>query len=384
MSNRSRFLISLITLTATLGFGPAASHGKPRAADTENLALKAANALYDGIRVETLPNGLHIYMKPVPGSGIVTTMVAYKVGSADEELDSTGLSHYLEHLMFKGTDKLKPGQIDNITLRNGGANNAYTDTDYTIFHFDFAADRWEAALDIEADRMNNLRIDEKHEFQKEKGAVCNELKRDEDQPWDLEGKAILPLLFGKKAPYGHPVIGEEQHVRAATDKIIKGHYDRWYHPNNASLVIVGDFDPDKALAKIKTLFGPLPKVELPARKKAPEVIRTKPARLEMASKFEVPRMLMGFNTVAMSHPDYPALSVLEGILSSGKTSRLYKKLIEGDEVANEANASNSGGRFPGWFAVQVELLPDKDRDKVEKTVLAEFSAWPTRGRALPS
>ena len=214
----------------------------------------------------TLDNGLHVYLKPVPGSPAVTTMVAYKVGSSDENLDSTGLSHYLEHLMFKGTDKIKPGDIDRLTFRNGGANNAYTDTDYTIFHFDFPYDRWEAALEVEADRMRNLHIDDKHEFSEEKGAVCNELKRDEDEPWDLEHKAIVPLLFGKTGPYGHPVIGLEEQVRAATAEIIKGHYDKWYHPNNASLVVCGGFDPDKALAKIKELFGPIPKAELPERK----------------------------------------------------------------------------------------------------------------------
>jgi zinc protease len=360
-----------VALLPLLGVAPAPSTGAPKE-EADNVALKAATALYDGIRAETLDNGLHVYLKPVPGSGVVTTMVAYKVGSADEELDSTGLSHYLEHLMFKGTDKIMPGDIDKTTLRNGGANNAYTDTDYTIFHFDFAADRWQVALEIEADRMRNLRIDEKHEFQEEKGAVIAELKRNEDGPWDLEQKAIVPMLFGKKAPYGHPVIGETEHVQAATDKTIKAHYDKWYHPNNASLVVVGDFDPDQALAKIKTLFGPIPKSDLPARKTAPEVKRDKPVRLDMPSKFEVARMLMGYNTVALTHADYPALSVLEGILGAGKTSRLYKKLIEGEELASELSCSNQGGRFPGWFSVQIELLKDKDRDKAEKVVLAEL------------
>src|SRR5262249_14601549 len=144
----------------------------------------------------------------VPGSPIVSIMTAYRVGSADEDLDHTGLSHYLEHLMFKGTDKIMPGDIDRKTLINGGANNAYTSEDYTIYHFDFAADRWEIALEIEADRMRNLRIDEKHEFEQEKGAVIAELERNEDSPWDLEFKEIVPRLFGRTNPYGHPVIGE--------------------------------------------------------------------------------------------------------------------------------------------------------------------------------
>ncbi len=374
MSRYDRYLRPIFTILALLPL-LAVAPAPPAAAakgDSDNPALKVATTLYDGIRVETLHNGLRVYLKPIPGAGVVTTMVAYKVGSADEDLDNTGLSHYLEHLMFKGTDKIMPGDIDRTTLRNGGANNAYTDTDYTIYHFDFASDRWQAALEIEADRMRNLRIDEKHEFQQEKGAVIEELKRNEDEPWDLESKAILPMLFGKNAPYGHPVIGVTEHVRSATDKIIKTHYDKWYHPNNASLVVVGDFDADKALAKIKTLFGSLPKADLPARKTAPEVKREKPQRLEMPSKFEVARLMMGYNAVAMTHPDYPALSVLEGVLSSGKTCRLYKKLIEGEELASSASCSNQGGRFPGWFEVQVELLQGKDRDKTEKIVLAEL------------
>ena len=100
--------------------------------------------------------------------------------------------------------------------RGGGGGG--TSEDYTVYHFDFAADRWDKALEIEADRMRNLRIDQKHEFQLEKGAVIQELKRDEDEPWDLESKTILPLLYGKAHPYGHPVIGEETHVRAASGR----------------------------------------------------------------------------------------------------------------------------------------------------------------------
>jgi zinc protease len=345
---------------------------KKAAKDDAAAALRAAAALYEGIRVETLDNGLRVFLKPVPGSAVVTTMVVYKVGSSDEDLDNTGLSHYLEHLMFKGTDKIKPGDIDRLTLRNGGQNNAYTSEDLTNFHFDFASDRWEAALEVEADRMRNLRIDEAHEFQQEKGAVIEELNRNEDEPWDLEQKKILPLLFGKNNPYGHPVIGETAHVKAATDKIIKAHYDKWYHPNNASLVIVGGFDPDKAMEKVKKLFGPIPKAKLPERKKVEAVKLERPARVEFESKFEVARMLMGFNTVPMSHADYPALSVLESVLGAGKTGRLYKTLIEGDELCSSVNANNSSGRYPGWFGIYAEVLKGKDRAKVEQIVLREL------------
>jgi zinc protease len=366
MAPRTFFpLAFLVSCLAAPGVPAAEGAGDTR------LALRTAATLYEGIQEVTLDNGLRVYLKPVPGSPVVTTMVAYKVGSADENLDSTGLSHYLEHLMFKGTDRLLPGDIDRITYRNGGANNAYTGEDYTIFHFDFPYDRWEAALRIEADRMRNLRIDERHEFEQEKGTVINELMRNEDEPWDLEMKAILPLLFGKTAPYGHPIIGEREHVRAATAEIIKGHYDRWYHPNNASLVVCGGFDPDRALAAIRKHFGSIPRAKLPPRKDLVAVKRDRPAHLEIPSKFAVARLLMGYNTVRSGDPDYPVLAVLEGLLAGGKTGRLYKAMVEGAENALAVSAGNNGGRYPGWFAIQVEVQPGKEPEAVEKMLLAE-------------
>ena len=137
--------VALVTMSLVYGLSSAAraADDKATAADkTTAAAIKAANSLYDNVRTEVLPNGLHIYLNPVPSSPVVTTMVAYRVGSSDEDQDNTGLSHYLEHLMFKGTDKIMPGQIDHITLTNGGQNNAYTTENFTIFHFDFASDRW--------------------------------------------------------------------------------------------------------------------------------------------------------------------------------------------------------------------------------------------------
>src|SRR5581483_669662 len=364
-------LLLLLVAGALVGLSRAPGARADDSAKQKNPALQAAAALYEGIRTEVLPNGLHVYLKPVPGSPVVTTMVAYKVGSADEDLDHTGLSHYLEHLMFKGTDKIRPGDIDRMTLRNGGANNASTSEDSTIYHFDFAADRWEAALEIEAERMRNLRIDHQHEFEEEKGAVISELERDEDEPWDIEQKVILPLLFDH-GPYGHPVIGERDHVRGATAQVIKAHYDKWYYPNNASLILCGGFDPDRAMVKIRELFGSMPKGELPARKTVPEFKRSGPVRKEIESKFEEPRLLMGFNSVRMGDADFYPMEVVQGILTGGKTGRLYKKLVDGEALAGSVNTTNYCGRYPGWFSVQVTVLKGKDREKVEKMVLDEL------------
>lgn len=361
----SRSLLLAVALLA--GGVPQALAGDAR------LALRTAEALYDGIKTAELPNGLRVFLKPIPESPAVTTLVVYKVGSCDEDKAVTGLAHYLEHLMFKGTAKLKPGDIDRLTFRSGGNNNAYTSTDLTAYHFNLPSGRWKEALAVEADRMKNLRIDKEHEFDKEKGAVINELAMNEDQPWDLEYKALLPILFGKAHPYGHPIIGEAQHVKDATDKVIHDFYSRWYHPNNASLVMVGGFDADEALATIKTLFADLPRAKLPERKALPKAEAKLPARLEMESKFTVPRLLVAYPTVRNGDEDQPALAVLEAVLAGGKRSRLYQTLIEGAAVASSVSAEHQPGRYPGFLMLGVEALPGKDRADVEKRLLAEVA-----------
>ena len=348
--------------------------GSATAADLDPALVKAASAPLAAVQSHTLPNGLKVYLLPVPSAPVVTTMVAYKVGACDEAKDQTGLSHYLEHLLFKGTDKLMPGEVDRLTQINGGRNNAYTSEDMTVYHFDFAADRWAEALKIEAERMRGTRIDDKHEFQQEKGAVVAELKKGEDSPWDLEFKTILPLLYAKADPYSHPVIGQESHVRGATAEIIRRYYDLWYHPNNASLVVVGGFDPATALKTITELFGPIPRADLPARRPTPtSPPRTTPVRAEFPSKFEVARFVAGFNTVPAGHPDEAALDLFDDILANGKTSRLFKRLVEKDRIAAAVSANSNGGRYPGWFGVQVEMLQGKDRAAAEATVYEELA-----------
>ncbi len=332
-------------------------------------ACKKAN---DKVTRHVLDNGLEVYLVPVERAPTVTTMLVYRVGSADEKLDQTGLSHYLEHLMFKGTDKLMPGDIDRITLRRGGANNAFTSEDITAYHFDFAADRWEEALKIEADRMRNLRIDEKHEFEQEKGAVIEELNRGDDQPWELEQKTLLPLLFGPKAPYGHPVIGEKSHVKDATAAVIKAHHDRWYHPNNAVLIVAGGIEPVAALATVQRHLGAIPRGVLPERPKTPTTLPVLPTKKMMKSKFDVTRLVLGYRSISGGHADEAAIDFLATILAEGRTSRLYTRMVEDDGLAAEVSVSHSAGRHPGWLQLQVELLPDTELKEAEEALFEEI------------
>ncbi len=199
-----------------------------------------------------------------------------------------------------------------------------------------------------------------------------ELDGNEDEPWELENKAILPLLFGEKTPYGHPIIGERKHVRAATAAIIKSHYDKWYHPNNACIVLVGGIDAAVAMARIRELFGSIPAGKLPPRNSVTPVHRDKPIYKEFPSKFEADRLLIGFNTCKMGDPDDYVLDVIQHILTTGKTGRLYRELVLGQEVAGEATCANQIGRYPGWFSIELEVMKGVDRKKAEQALLNQL------------
>ncbi len=366
LRKRRGLTAALLVLTGCIGSLHAENPSSP------DPVRQAVGALFDGIHESTLPNGLRVVLKPIPDAATVTVMTAYRVGSADEPLDQTGLAHYLEHLMFKGTRQLMPGDIDRLTRKAGGRNNAYTTQDYTTYHFDFASAHWDTALRIEADRMRHLQIDDRHEFQQEKGAVIAELDGNEDSPYDLENKTILPLLFGDKSPYGHPVIGEKNHVRNVTAEQIKAFYDRWYHPNNATIVMVGGFDPAKALGLIRELFGPIPASQLPPRPSAEIVQRDQPIRVEIPSRFETERLVMGFNTCRQGDADDDVLDVIEALLTGGKTGRLYRSLVLEKQVAAEVLCANQTGMRSGWFSIEMEVRRGIDRMKAEQALLDEL------------
>ena len=193
---------------------------------------------------------------------------------------------------------------------------------------------------------------------------------------ELEFKTILPLLYAKADPYSHPVIGQEGHVRGATAEVIRRYYDLWYHPNNASLVVVGGFEPAAALKTITELFGPISRADLPARRPTPTAgPRATPVRAEFPSKFEVARLVAGFNTVPADHPDEAALDLLDDILANGKTSRLFKRMVEKDRMASGVSASSNGGRYPGWFGVQVELLQARTGRPPRRRCTRSWPGW---------
>src|SRR2546426_2807846 len=210
----------------------------------------------EDVRRTVLDNGLVVLTKEVHTSPIVTTMIWYRVGSRNEELGHTGKSHFLEHMLFKGTDRFKKGEIDLRTLKNGGGNNAFTSHDFTAYYFNFASDRWDIALEIEADRMVNCAF-EPEEFEAEKKVVIEELKTGLDSPWGLLLQELEASAY-KVHPYRNPIVGWLQDVERATVEQQQAYYRRYYHPNNATLVIAGDFNTQDVLKNVEHAFGSVP------------------------------------------------------------------------------------------------------------------------------
>jgi len=330
------------------------------------LAVSAAGA---EVQRTVLENGLVVLTKEVHAAPIVSTVIVYRVGSRNEELGQTGKSHFLEHMLFKGTDRYRKGEIDLITLRNGGANNAFTGEDYTAYFFNFSSDRWQVALEIEANRMTNNTF-VPAEYNPEKQVVIEELKINLDSPWGALWQEVQATAF-REHPYRNPVVGWIQDLERATAEEMEAYYRRFYHPNNAVLVIVGDFETQPVLARVRELFGsisrgpdapPLRIVE-PAQRGEKRVAVKKATNLE--------RLLVAWKAPAMAHPDSYALQLASALLSRGKTSRLYQRLVERDQSVVFARTSFDEAIDPTLFSLQAELKPGYKLADVERAALEE-------------
>src|SRR5262245_20642967 len=275
----------------------------------------------EDVRRTVLDNGLVVLTKEIHTSPIVTSMIWYRVGSRNEEYGHTGKSHFLEHMLFKGTERFKKGQIDLITLKNGGGNNAFTSHDFTAYYFNFASDRWEVALDIEADRMVNCAF-EAEEFEAEKKVVIEELKTNLDSPWGLLLQELDATAY-KVHPYRNPIVGWLQDVERATAVEQQAYYRKHYHPNNAILVVTGDFETDRVLEDAARQFASVPAGPPAAPVGITEPEQNGEKRLVVRWRSKVPRIAIAYHTPAIAHADSYALQVLGVILAEGKTARFY-------------------------------------------------------------
>ena len=292
-----------------------------------------------------LKNGLKVLVKPDHRAPVVVAQVWYKVGSSYEFGGSTGLSHVLEHMMFKGTEKIPPGKFSKIIAENGGRENAFTNRDYTAYFQQLEKSRLPVSFELEADRMRNLTLPA-DEFEKELPVVMEERRmRTDDKPRSTTYEQFIAAAF-ISSPYHHPVIGWMDDLKNMKVGDLKAWYDKWYAPNNATLVVVGDVEPEAVFALAEKHYGPLKSSEnIPTLKPRLEAPQFGERRITINVPAKLPYLIFGYkvpslNTAKESWEPY-ALEVLAGILSGGDSSRLPKELIRKQQVAASADVSYS-------------------------------------------
>ncbi len=332
----------------------------------------ASDRLKVKVQEFTLTNGLKILLVEEPKAPVVTVQIWYKVGSRNEVMGRAGLSHMLEHMMFKGTPKFGKGEFSKIIKKNGGNDNAFTSQDFTAYFENLAADKLGLALEMEADRLKGLLLDDK-EFQLEREVVKEERRlRVEDVPPSYLVEQMYSQAF-MVHPYHWPIIGWFNDLNAMNREDLKAYYEKYYAPNNATLVIVGDVKAEIALPMIKQYFEGIPKGSPPRTPAIVEPEQKGERRIIVKREAQLPFIYFGYKVPNFKSPDVYALAVLENILSAGKSSRLYEALVYRKKLALQVGAGyNELAADPELFTFYALVQPKAKVEDVEKAVLVEI------------
>jgi len=322
----------------------------------------------------TLDNGLKILFIEDHKIPLATFQIWYRVGSIDEPAGKSGMSHLLEHMMFKGTPHYGSKVFSNLIQRKGGMDNAHTSKDYTMYHQTLPSDAVRVSIELEADRMKGLSLDSK-ELESERSVVMEERRmRYEDDPQNLLYEELMATSLKVQA-YRKPVIGWMSEIAAISRHDLADYYGTYYSPDNSFIIVSGDVKPSELMPLIKKEFGKIP----PAGNKLKRVKTVEPAQkgekivyLEKESA-ELPYILMAHHVPSFPDKDSFALEVLSTVLSQGKSSRLYRSLVYEKRIALETSADYDGlSRDPFLFIIGATVAPGKEMKDVERALLAEI------------
>ena len=336
-------------------------------------ALPAAQALKLNVHRKTLANGMEVVVIPDHRAPVVTHMVWYRVGAADEPSGKTGLAHFFEHLMFKGTERIAPGAFSRIIERHGGEDNAFTGPDYTAYFQRIAKEHLPLVMEMEADRMRNLRLTEEM-VRTEREVIKEERRmRTENNPRALFGERINAMLF-LAHPYRRPVVGWMDDVSRLTLKDALAFYRRHYSPNNAILVVVGDVTPEEVFRLAEKHYGPLkndgPRPER-VRTREPEQLTARRVVMRDA-RVQAPifqRLYQAPSYRTAKGREAHALEIFAQALGGGTTSLLYRRLVVEEKIAAWAGAAyDSDGRDYGVFAVYAAPVPGVSLETLERRI----------------
>ena len=335
----------------------------------------------------TLANGLRVIVKEDSRAPTVAHLVWYRVGSMDETNGVTGIAHVLEHMMFKGTRTVAPGDFSRRIAAAGGRENAFTGRDYTVYFQQVERSRLGLMMQLEADRMANLVV-MPDEFAREIRVVQEERRlRTEDRPRALVYESLMAAAF-KVHPYRWPVVGWMTDLESMTAADVNDWYARWYAPNNAFLVVVGDVSAESVFRLAETHYGAVPTRALPARKPQAEPAQSGARRVVVKAPAELPYLLMAYKApvlrdVAKDREPY-ALAVLAAVLDGNDSARLKRRLVRERRIADEASASYEAyARGPG--VLMLDGVPAEGRTvaELETALRTELAAIATDGVTQP-
>lgn len=329
-----------------------------------------------------LANGMKVLVKEDHRSPVMVSQVWYKVGSSYEPGGITGISHMLEHMMFKGTDKHAVGEFSRIIAENGGDENAFTGQDYTAYFQTMAADKLPVSLELEADRMRNLHL-LPEELKKELQVVTEERRmRTEDNPQGKMQEHFNAAAYSS-SPYKHPVIGWPDDIANYTIEDTQAWYQRWYSPNNATLVVVGDVNADEVFKLAEKYFGALKPSDIKPLKPQPEIEQLGMRRLTVKVPAKLPTVVMGYKVpslkTAPNESEAYALEVLVGVLDGGSSARLTSGLVRGKQIAVSAGAGYGlTSRLSDLFELEATPAEGTTLPQMEAALKTEITKLQTK------
>ena len=331
-----------------------------------------------------LDNGLKLIVQEDHRAHVAVVQIWYRVGSSYEHDGITGVSHALEHMMFKGTKRFGPGKFSAAVAAHGGRQNAFTSSDYTAYYEEWSADNVELSFDLEADRMRNLVIDDA-EFKKEINVVLEERRlRTDDSPESLAMEAAQAVAY-LTSPYRYPVIGWEADIKNMTAVDLRAWYQRWYGPNNAIVVVVGDVQPDAVHVLAEKYFAPLAASAIAPAKDRPEIVQNGTKRVVLNSdKARVPYLVMAYKAPVLAQAlrgdgvaewEPYALDVLAAMLTGDDSARLKRELVRGREIASSLSAGvETAARLPTLFSVSAVPADGISLEKLEQAITVQLNA----------
>jgi len=336
-------------------------------------AFPALAATYiDRVTETVLPNGLKLILLEDHKAPVVVFQIYYRVGSRNEALGHTGLSHILEHVMFKGTDKVAPEEYSKIIQRNGGRTNAWTTDDNTTYFATLASDRVGVVIDLESDRMTNLKLTDEV-FLPERSVIMEERRlRVDNNPVANLFEQLTSTAYAAH-PYEFPVIGWMSDISQVTLADALAHYHTYYIPNNAFVVAVGDFDRAALTAHISEAFGAIASGPPPPSVRAVEPAQHGARRVEVKRGAQLPFVAMAHHVPNLLGDDAGALEVLASTLSGGESARLHRELVYRLRLAHDAGASYDYTAIdPGLFTAYAQPLPGQSLATVEAALEREL------------